>query len=205
MYNIGTEKGPFTTGLMVFVSVVQVVGYLLYVRKVASSDELVRLIQSMTRRVGIGWLFAFTVATTAMFAIADALDGPTKLARAIVVTDGRCEAGPLVAKSSDTVYLGDGRNHAIVSLPSTGTSQLFVERQSVDVARSTVGPVSCPRFVRGASSLTSSDSGGSPSGGAPIWAANGHDRRSRWVGRRAERGSDHSPGRPRGARAGPHP
>jgi hypothetical protein len=85
------------------------------------------------------------VATAVLLAIASALDGPTKLSRTVVYQhDGSCAFGPLVARNSDGVYLGNGVSHSIVSVDSHDVRSLVIERSRLDVQHQRVTEGPCP-------------------------------------------------------------
>lgn len=122
---------------------------------------IVGLGQSRNRRSGgkrpnpiglrtVTLLFALVALLTAVNGIALAFQGPTRFSRAIIVTTrGACNAGALVARTADAVYLGDGRRHLLVSLRNDEASDLIIQRQSLDVAKSTVESVGCPATAGG--------------------------------------------------------
>ena len=92
-----------------------------------------------------GRVVAALAGAAIVLAITAALDGPTKLSRVVVSErDGTCVVGPLVAKNSDGIYLGDGEAHSIVSVSASDVRALVIERLELNVERSRVRAGRCP-------------------------------------------------------------
>jgi hypothetical protein len=77
-------------------------------------------------------------------ALASAADESTRLSKVIVYTDDeRCIEAPLVAQTSDGVYLGDGRHHALVLIADDRPRGVVIQRERVEVRHSAVATVPC--------------------------------------------------------------